>query len=892
MPIPPRSRLGPFEIVSPLGAGGMGEVYRARDTKLDRDVAVKVLPEEFFEDRDRVARFEREAKALAALNHPGIAAIYSFEAVDGRHILVMELVEGEGLDSRIARGAIPLEEALPIARQIAESLEAAHEKGIVHRDLKPANVMVTPEGRVKILDFGLAKAFETDAASGSAPRMTQSPTITARGTQAGVILGTAAYMSPEQARGRAADKRADIWAFGALFFEMLAGRRAFEGETVSDMLAAVLKTDPDWTALPVNTPGNVRKVLRRCLERERTRRFHDIADARIELDNPLEEQPAPGVTPTREAPGRRPAAWMLAALFLLAVAAVLGVLLLGGRTPARPVVRASILLPPKTQLALDGTQPGPPAISPDGRRIVFVLREAGGARRLWMREIDWEAPRPIEGTDDASYPFWSPDNRTVGFFSQHKLKKVAASGGPVLTLGDAPTGKGGTWNSSDVILFCPTFNAPLFRVTGGGGTPAPVTKLDLTAKESSHRFPQFLPDGRHFLYLVRRDGPKNLVRIGSLDGGSSETIFETESQAVLASGSLLFLRERTLMAQAFDAKTKRLKGQPAPLAERIRVIPGAARALFTASETGDVLYQTGETNPESRLTWVDRRGTRIAAFGEAAGFSDPALSPDGTRIAVRILDPTLNTNDIWTLDAKSGNRMRVTFDPGNEVSPIWSPDGKRLAYASNRRGPYDLYAKDLAGGEEKVVLQAQRAAQTLVPNSWLPDGRFLLYTSEDAPSGSAEVWSLDLAGKEKPRLLAKSRSRDPSPFFSPNGRWIALAVNDEGPGADKLVVLSFAQSDRRWQIAGTGSGYPFWRPDGKELYYLDRDLHLTAVEVRQQTTAFEWGPPETLFANSIFERLNGGGDRFLKVEPQDKDADAPLTLLLNWPALLPGRGSP
>ena len=870
----------------------MGEVYRARDKRLDRPVAIKVLPEEFFEERDRVARFEREAKSLAALNHSGIAAVYSFEAVDGRHILVMELVEGEGLDARIARGAVPLDEALPIARQIAEALEAAHERGIVHRDLKPANVMVTPEGRVKILDFGLAKVFETDAASGSAPQVTQSPTITARGTQAGVILGTAAYMSPEQARGRAADKRADIWAFGAVLYEMLAGRRAFEGETVSDMLAAVLKTDPDWTALPANTPGNVRKVLRRCLERDRARRLHDIADARIELESPVEEQPAPVPADTRTAPGRRPGVWMFAALFLLVVAAVLGALLLGRRTPARPVVRASLLLPPKTQLALDGTQPGPPAISPDGRRIVFVLREAGVGRRLWMREISAEVPRPVEGTEDASYPFWSSDNRTIGFFSQHKLKKVTASGGPVLTLGDAPAGKGGTWNSDDVILFCPTFNGPLYRVAGGGGTPVPVTKLDLAARESSHRFPQFLPDGRHFLYLVRRDGPKNLVRIGSLDGGSSETIFETESQAVLASGSLLFVRERTLMAQAFDAGKKRLSGQPVPLADKIRVIPGAARALFTASETGEVLYQTGETNPESRLTWVDRHGNRIAAIGEAAGFSDPALSPDGTRIAVRILDHALNTYDIWILDAKSGNRMRVTFDPGNEVSPIWSPDGRRLAYGSNRRGPYDLYTKDLDSGEEKVVLQAQSGSQTLTANSWSPDGRFLLYTSEDALSGSAEVWSLDLAGKEKPRLLAKSRSRDPSPFFSPDGQWIALAVNDEGPSADKLVVLSFMQPERRWQIAGTGSGYPFWRPDGKELYYLDRDSHLTAVEVRQRTAAFEWGPPEALFANSIFERLNGGGGRFLKVEPQDKDEDAPLTLLLNWPALVPGRVSP
>ncbi|HKA37724.1 MAG TPA: protein kinase, partial [Thermoanaerobaculia bacterium] len=809
MTIPPGSRLGPYEVLSPLGAGGMGEVYRARDSRLDRSVAIKVLPEEFFEDRDRVARFEREAKALAALTHAGIAAVHSFEALEGRHLLVMELVEGEGLDVRIARGPIPIDEALPIARQIAGALEAAHDRGIVHRDLKPANVMVGHDGKVKLLDFGLAKALDAEAASGGTPSLTQSPTLTGRATVAGVILGTAAYMSPEQARGKPVDKRADIWAFGAVLYEMLTGRRAFEGETVSDMLAAVLKTDPDWKALPEGTPPNVRKVLHRCLERDRDRRFHDIADARIDLEASPDEPFAATQPGAAEPRAKRPIAAWAAAGVLFVLAAVLAAMLLSRRASPRPPVRASILFPPKTQLGLDTIQPGPPTISPDGRSIVFVLKEATGARRLWLRRIDWPDARPIDGTDDASYPFWSPDSRNIGFFSEHKLKKVPATGGPVLSVCDAPNAKGGAWSPDDIILFSPSFSSPIFRVPAGGGSPVPVTKVDTAAKEASHRFPQFLPGGRRFLYLARRDGAKNLLRVGSLDGGQSETILETDQQGVYSSGFLLFVRDRTLMAQPFDGK--KLSGQALPLAQGIRVIPGAAYAVLSASEAGAVVYLTGEATGDSRLVWVDQQGKRIGTVGEPAVFDNPALSPDGKRVAVEILDPALGTFDIWTLDSESGNRMRLTFDPGNELRPVWSPDGRRLAYASLRAGVYDIFIKDIGGsGEEKAALPAQdvkpgipagtRPNRSRMPDSWSSDGRFLLYSEENSTTGVTEIIAQDLTGKEAPRSLVTSSRREPAPAISPDGRWVAYCAQEGGPGSAVIVVFSFADPRKRWQV--------------------------------------------------------------------------------------------
>ncbi|HQR46525.1 MAG TPA: protein kinase, partial [Thermoanaerobaculia bacterium] len=592
MTLAPGTKLGAHEIVSPLGAGGMGEVYKAKDTRLGREVAIKVLPEQFFEDRDRVARFEREARALAALNHPGIAAIYSFEEVPGssptssRHLLVMELVEGEGLDARIARGALSLDESLAIARQIAEALEAAHEKGIVHRDLKPANVKFNGDGKVKLLDFGLAKALEGEPSKdGSSSGQTQSPTLTARATAAGMILGTAAYMSPEQARGRSVDKRADVWAFGVVLFEMLAGRRLFDGETVSDTLAAVLREPIDWKALPASTPPSVRSLLERCLERDPKQRLQAIGESRIALERTLawsgvrgaEDAGARGTRRAR--PGRLFPA--LAALFL-ATTAVLGLLLIrSGRREEREI-RATVNPPEGTVFVVDTTQPGPPALSPDGRKLAFAARGADAKVRLYVRSLDSIEAQPLPGTEGAQYPFWSPDSRFIGFGADQKLKRIEASGGPpsiLCSTTDYP--KGGAWSPAGVIVFAPASGGPLHVVSENGGASKPITKLDGKRGDNSHRLPFFLPDGKHFLYLARLasalPSEGHQVLVGSVDGGEPTALLRSPGAAEFASGHLLFLRDRALMAQRSDPNRLAPLGEPHPVAANDSMAVAAAK---------------------------------------------------------------------------------------------------------------------------------------------------------------------------------------------------------------------------------------------------------------------------------------------------------------------------
>ncbi len=577
-------RLGPYEILSPLGAGGMGEVYRARDPRLAREVAIKVLPEEFFEGEERRARFEREARLLAALNHPGIAAIYSFEEDEGRHLLVMELVEGEGLDQKISSGALPLEESLSLAKQIAEALEAAHEKGIVHRDLKPANVKITPDGRVKLLDFGLAKIFESEATV-SNPSISYSPTLTARATAAGVILGTAAYMSPEQARGKPVDKRADVWAFGCVLYEMLAGKKAFEGETVSDTLAAILRGEPDWSALRAPLSSKVRELMRRCLQRDVKQRLRDIGDARIALEeetapgssltassafekNPAESDPTLVRTDgTRVERGSRKSLslylpWALAAAF----AAAAGALALNARAPEGAVVRAKIPPPDGTTFWLEANGPGPAVVSPDGRQIAFTAADSAGKFNLYVRALDAPEARMLSGTESAQYPFWSADSRSLGFFSPGKLKTIDLAGGSPLTLCAAAEGKGGAWSPAGVILFAATPNGPLFRVGEKGGEPVAVTKIDAARGDNSHRQPRFLPDGKRFLYVARSSASAAEgfpIVLASLDGGPERVLLRSPAAPQVASGSLLYLRDATLMAQPFDAASATLRGRGA-----------------------------------------------------------------------------------------------------------------------------------------------------------------------------------------------------------------------------------------------------------------------------------------------------------------------------------------
>src|SRR5450631_4008866 len=602
MTIDAGTRLGPYEILAPLGAGGMGEVYLAKDARVDRTVALKVLPEEFFEDGERRARFEREAKLLASLNHPGIAILYSFEEISGRHILSMELIEGEDLAQRIASGPLPLEETLSYARQIADALEAAHEKGIVHRDLKPANVKVTPDGKVKLLDFGLAKIFEGDPAKpGSGAGVTESPTLTARGTAAGMILGTAAYMSPEQARGKAVDKRTDVWAFGCVLYEMLTGKRAFEGETVSDVLAAVLMREPDWTALPEQTPTAVRKILRRCLQRDARLRLHDIADARLdleELSGPASSS-ASGYSPFKEntsAPSltvvRSRNSLYLSWAIAVAFAAIAGWALLRERPPASPARALKLAVIPPT-----GTvSSGPIDLSPDGTQIAFTAAGPGGRKKLYVRSLDSLEAKALPGTDDADAPFFSPDGRSLGFFAGKRLKRIDIAGGPPRELAGAPDHRGGSWGPQNVIIFAAEGGGPIYQIPAAGGAVKPVTTLDAAEKEVSHRWPRFLPDGKRFLFMSRRPTARIrlAIEVASIDGGRRTRLADASTTGAYARGRLYFVRGISLLSQAFDVKSLAVSGDPAPVAEDIwRNSNTDGLTAFAVAGDGTLAYRRG-----------------------------------------------------------------------------------------------------------------------------------------------------------------------------------------------------------------------------------------------------------------------------------------------------------
>ena len=626
-------RLGAYEVRARIGAGGMGEVYRARDTKLGRDVAIKILPPHFTSDPERLARFEREARLLASLNHPHIGAIYGLEDADGVRALVLELVGGETLADRIARGPIPVNDTLTIARQIADALEAAHEKGIVHRDLKPANIKITPDAVVKVLDFGLAKMAASDTVAADP---TQSPTLTVGGTKEGVILGTATYMSPEQAKGRPADKRADVWAFGVVLYEMLTGRRAFEGEAISEVLARVIEREPDWTTLPASTPARLRELLRRCLRKDPKSRLQAIGDARVQIDELIsgatDEAAAVDSQPRVQRNASR--AWMVVAALSLAIAAALAVpatLYLRRGVPEPLLTRFEIPMPPTSD-------PVSFALSHDGRQLAFVAT-SDGASRLWVRPLDQVTARPLAGTEGARYPFWKPDGRAIGFFADGKLKLIDLGSSVLHVAADAPNGRGGTWNSDDVIVFAP--NAPnnfgvLLRVMAAGGTPVPVTQLP-AGQGGSHRFPQFLPDGRHFLFLGGTgQADTHNVYVGTLEGGESKRVREARSVAVFAPpDSLLWVEDGVLVAQRFDPARAVVSGEPIPVVQDVGLDELVYRGMFAVSATGVLAHRTGR-GERRQLTWVDRAGVARGTVGPPveAGLSGPELTPDGKHVAV------------------------------------------------------------------------------------------------------------------------------------------------------------------------------------------------------------------------------------------------------------------
>jgi serine/threonine protein kinase len=874
------ARLGVYEIISLLGAGGMGEVYRARDTTLSRDVALKMLPASFTNDPERVARFRREAQVLASLNHPHVAQIHGLEEANSTQFLVLELVDGESLDQRIARSRIPVDEALGIAKQIAEALEAAHEKGIIHRDLKPANIALTVDGQVKVLDFGLAKAVE--AKSGPSLDAMNSPTITspAMMTGVGVLLGTAAYMSPDQARGKAVDKRADIWAFGCVVYEVLTGRRAFPGDETSDVLACVLAREPDFGALPAATPPSIRRLLRRCLQKNRNDRLRDIGDARIEIGDALTKSDTEEtVVPTRHGrPSSRQWIALVSAGALLPLIAAVAIVRGFRPTPTTPEMHLEINTPPTSV-------PESLAISPDGRTITFV--GAGeGRSRLWLRRFDSASLRPLAGTEGAENPFWSPDSRSVGFFADNKLKRVDLEGGSVRVLARVVRGTGAAWSRDGVILVSSLGN-PISRVSDTGGEPVEVSGL---VRQGSDFAPQFLPDGRRFLYRVRGTPDADGVYVGQLDGKlEARRLLDSVTGAVYAlSGHLLFVRQRTLLAQRFDPVGLRLSGNPFRVTEDST---DCACLGLSVSETGLIAYRPAAPGSQRQFLWFDRSGKEISRVGDST-MSSPSLSSDGRRVVGYRGNSVDGNIDIWMLDLTRGVFSRLTDDVADDVNPIWSPDGVQIIFSSNRNGPQDLYRKSaIAGGTEELLLAT---AQTKLATDWSSDGRFVLFESRD-PKRGLDIWALPFDGSAKPGKpfpVVQTNFDEQRGQFSPDGNWIAYQSDESG--RHEIYLRAFPGPSNKWPVSTNGGTQVRWRRDGKELFYVALDGRLIAVPIQVAANANppEVGTPVALFAPPLggavqqadFRHqyvVSSNGQRFL-VATVTEGMNSPITVILNW----------
>jgi Tol biopolymer transport system component len=882
-------QLAHYSIIEKVGEGGMGEVFRAHDTRLGRDVALKFLPESLATDADRLARFEREARLLAALNHPHIAAIHGFEHVEGKRFLVLEMVEGEDLSQRLVRGPLRWQEALPICQQIAEALEAAHEESIVHRDLKPANILLTPSGNAKVLDFGLAKAWEAESANTS---LTNSPTVMASSpTVAGVILGTAGYMSPEQARGQVVDKRADIFAFGCVLFEMLTAQQCFGGKTVSDTLAAVLRAEPDWNALPKDTPQAIVKLLRRCLDKEVNTRLRDIGEARIVIDGVLHGDivdESPAVAAAAVAPARKAGtiiAWSLVGVLAITAGVTLNALLKKEDIPAR-VMRTSILPAEKVRFNLRGIHPGPITISPNGERIAYAGLASGGAPLLYVRDLNSMETRSLRGTDGAGYPFWSPDGRSIGFFAAGKLKRVDVGGGPPLTLCEAPVGKGGSWRADGTILFAPTFTGPLHVVSEAGGATTPVTELRSEDGENSHRFPRFLPDGEHFIYLARLGGEANMLRVGSLSGDVDKEVLRTASHAEYASGYMLFMRESTLLAREFDLAKLECVGDPIPVADPVRYIPAAMRGVFSVSNNGMLIYQAGSSVPGAQLVWRDLNGKELARTGDTVMEDNPVISPDGKFVAVNAFVGSGGTSDVWIYDVERNIRTRFTFDPASDESAVWSPDSKQIAFSSARNNMFGIYVKDVGGATNAQLLM--KTDGLVFPTHWSPDGKYIVYFETDSMN-TGNIMAVPTRGDIKPFAVVATPYGEYTGKVSSDAHWMTY-ISDES-GVIECYVTSFPKAGRKWQISTGGGSQSHWDPKGKGLYYFGADSRFYFVEARWDASSFAIGQTTTM-SESITElgyQVAPDGERLLVLEDADEGSVAPLTLVTGWVGELEAR---
>jgi serine/threonine protein kinase len=888
LPITPGTSLGPYEIVVAIGAGGMGEVYRAKDTKLNRDVALKILPEAFTSDVDRLARFRREAQVLASLNHPNIAAIYGFEDSGATHALVMELVEGEDLSTHIARGSILVGEALPVAKQIADALEAAHEQGIIHRDLKPANIKVRADGTVKVLDFGLAKGLDSASSNGEAMN---SPTMTSPAmTQMGMIIGTAAYMAPEQARGKVVDKRADIWAFGVVLHEMLTGRRLFAGDEVSDVLAAVLRQDIDWSSLPSDTPPRLRRLLERCLDRDVKTRLRDIGEARVELAA-LANGTTDGAgivagqtqTPSR---WRERLAWTVAAAALVAVGVLLFELTRPSSSPSEAA--ALVRLPFVTPADANLTEIGSVIISPDGRKLLFSARSPNGRRQLWLRPLDSLDLTALPDTDDAIEPFWSPDSASIAFGAQGKLKRLDLGDARARAITDAARLVGGTWSHDGIIVFGPDYRSPLFRVKANGGERTRTTPVG-----GDHRYPQFLPDGHHFLFSAGRVGSIDAPEMNNsvlLEGSSGGAIYAPP-------GVLLYIRSGSVVAHPLDMSRLELTGQPTPIAAASANDPWAS-ARLSASETGVLVVQSPPYY-DYQLAWFDRAGKPDGLLGPARPHvvvsEMPRVSPDGRRVAVQRKETkdVVAGRDLWIGDLTRGTFERLTTGEPFQQLPVWSHDGRYIICSTGRQAAAGIYAVPIAGGEKTLLL-----AGTAFPADVTPDGKWLIYLQRGETTRN-DIWMLPLAdGKAagNSHVVINSSYEDAEPRVSPNGRWLAYTSDESG--ISEIYVRSLASGGsvgEPTRVSNGGGWRPVWARDGRELYYLtpvtgDVRMQFTSLPVRTGGATFEFDAAVPRMKISIINPQNLSASDY-DVTPDGRvlvgmatpdTRTPPATIILNW----------
>ena len=896
MPLTSGTKLGPYEILSPVGAGGMGEVYRARDTRLERSVAIKVLPAHLSSDPDLKLRLEREARAISSLQHPHICVLHDVGHHDGTDYLVMEYLEGETLADRLRKGPLPLEQVLKIGIEIADALDKAHRRGIIHRDLKPGNVMLTSTG-AKLMDFGLAKSAALAAMAGSdvqrglTPSSPTSPVAMATGganplTAAGTVVGTFQYMAPEQIEGQEADARSDIFALGAVLYEMVTGKRAFQGKSQLSVASAILEKEPaPISSLRAPISPALEHVISRALHKDPEKRWQNAGDIRAELEWASESGNAVGAAAVPSSivaaqPGRP---WLLvltAALALLAVA-VAGWSLWRKPPHAHRLV-ASISPPADSEFDLVGDYGAPPVVSPDGANVAF-----GAADRIWVRSLESGEARALEGTDNGSFPFWSPDSRKLGFFAGGKLKIVDTAGGAPTTVCEAPNPRGGTWSPNGVLVFAPNIRSALYRVPAAGGTPAPATTLD-SAKHSTHRWPQFLPDGDHFVYLATNHaGQKEFsgIYLGSLSGGKTADplLIRSESNAQYASGYLLFVRQSDLMAQRFDPGRLALEGDPVRLADTALNDSGIWRGVFSASNNGLLVFARGSNAAQQgQLTWFDEHGSALGTVGER-GSNDPRLSADGHRMAVEFGDPN---PDIWIFDTVHKVRSRATTS-GDNTSPVWSPDGKTVAFQTvplkANKGQLAVKPSDGTGSARLLYPEDQWQA----PTDWSPDGKYILYDRGDP--GITDIFVLPLAPGQKPFPFVQTPAWERSGVFSPDGRWVAYSSRESG--RDEVYVASFPGPGPKWQVSSNGARTPRWRHDGKALFAVSGDS-VVEFPIVISNGALQAGAPKILFQTAMGETLlysaaydvARDGRFIINTLGKLRIGNRPLTLMMNWTA--------